>query len=307
MCAAAAALIVASAAAPDAYGPFLFPNRPGLALFDAAKFGLFIHWGPVSQWGTEISFPLVCTAFPCTVAGPGNAPLVVHNSSELSAHREAYAALAATFNPVKFDPAALASLAHGAGFRYVTYTAEHCDGFSGWNATQNRAYSSVTTPWGHDIVGELLPAFRAAGLRAGVYFCPSTWNNDAYWAPDARSAFGDCCSPNYDPLASPEDGARWARYVSYLHGQFLELAEQYAPDHFWVDSGTYPPSVDTQLEQVLPALRAANPDVVVHVRDGGVWHDYVSTGDHSEVTVDEILVRAAGPGGLCYRPRRRRR
>ena len=54
-------------------------------------------------------------------------------------------------------------------------------------------------------------------------------------------------------------------------------------------SGTYPPSVDTQLEAVIPALRAANPEVVMHVRDGGVWHDYVSTGDHSEVAVDEIL------------------
>ena len=285
----AAAISAVAAAAPDAYGPFVFPNRPGLDLFDKAKFGLFIHWGPVSQWGTEISFPLVCTSFPCTVAGPGNVPIVIANATALGAHRQAYADLAKTFNPVLFNASALADIAYGAGFRYVTYTAEHCDGFSGWNATQNRAYSSVTTPWGRDIVGELLPAFRSRGLRAGVYFCPSTWNNDKYFYPDALTSFGDCCSPNYDPLASPELGAVWDSYVAYLHGQFLELATRYKPDHFWVDSGTYPPNVDTHLEEIVPALRAANPEVVLHVRDGGVFHDYVSTGDHSEVSVDAIL------------------
>lgn len=39
--------LVTCAAGP--YGPFVFPNKAGLAVFDAAKFGLFVHWGPVSQ------------------------------------------------------------------------------------------------------------------------------------------------------------------------------------------------------------------------------------------------------------------
>ena len=109
-----------------------FPNVAGVALFDAAKFGLFIHWGPVSQWGTEISFPLTCAAFPCEVRTAGNVPVTIHNAAELSAHRHAYAALATTFSPSAFNASALADTAFAAGFRYVTYTAEHCDGFSGW-------------------------------------------------------------------------------------------------------------------------------------------------------------------------------
>ena len=264
-----------------------FPG-PGLPLFDAGKFGLFVHWGPVSQWGTEISFPLVCTGFPCDSVGPGNSPITLHNEGELAAHRAAYRALASTFNPIMFNASALADIAYGAGIRYITYTAEHCDGFSGWNATQNRAYSSVTTPFGRDIVGELLPAFRARGLRAGVYICPSTWNNDAYWWPNATTAFGQCCEPNYDPL-DPAMAPVWSRYVSYLHTQVTELTQQYAPDHFWFDSGTYPPEVDTHIEMLVPAMRAANPNVVLHVRDGGVWHDYVEPNDHSEAIVGAIL------------------
>ena len=252
------------------YSPFNFPNVAGLNLFDSAKFGLFIHWGPVSQWGTEISFPLVCDRFPCTVKVAGNENLIINTPDELKAHRLAYAQLAQTWNPSRFNATRLADIAFDAGFRYVTYTAEHCDGFSGWNATQNYLYSSVSSPlFKRDIVGELLAAFRKRGLRAGVYFCPSTWNNDLYFAPDALTSFGNCCSPNYNPLASPENSARWSKYIKYLHTQVRELIVQYAPDHFWFDSGTYPPEVDTHIEQLVPEMRSANPNVVLHVRDGG--------------------------------------
>ena len=40
-------------------------------------------------------------------------------------------------------------------------------------------------------------------------------------------------------------------------------------------------------------MRAANPEVLVHVRDGGVWHDYIEPNDHSEDIVASIL-------GLSY-------
>lgn len=87
-------------------------------------------------------------------------------------------------------------------------------------------------------MGEILTSFRKQGMRGGVYFCPSTWNNDLYWSPNATTAFGECCSPNYNPLESPENQARWNSYVDYLHGQIKELVEGYAPSHFWFDSGT---------------------------------------------------------------------
>ena len=283
----------ASAAQNDPYARMQFPNRAGLDHFRSLKFGLFIHYGPVSQWGTEISFPLTCSAFPCVTRGPANVEITINDTAQLAAHREAYAALATTFNPTKFDAVSLAAIARGAGFRYVTYTAEHCDGFSNWNATQNRNYSIMTTPFGRDIVGELLAAFRAADVRAGVYVCPSTWNNDLYWAPDAQTAFGGCCSPNYDPLSGdPADAARWDAYVRYLHKQVQELIDGYAPSHFWFDSGTSG-KVDTRLEELVGSMRAANPDVVMHVRDGGVWHDYIEPNDHSEAIVGAIL-------GLSY-------
>ena len=137
----AIALAAARAAAqsPMTYGA---GRAPGLEWFGDAKFGLFMHWGPVTQWGAEISFPLVCPAFPCTVQGPGKAPVTIENATALAAHRAAYAALASTFSPDAFDPPALARAAREAGFRYMVYTTIHCDGFANWPSNVT-AYNSV--------------------------------------------------------------------------------------------------------------------------------------------------------------------
>lgn len=93
------------------------------------------------------------------------------------AHREAYAALAGTFNPVQFNATLMADLAYNAGFRYIMYTTVHCDGFINWD-TEQTDYNIMNTPYGKDIFGEITQAFRKRGLRVGAYVCPSLWNND---------------------------------------------------------------------------------------------------------------------------------
>jgi alpha-L-fucosidase len=332
--AAASASAAASAAAgggsipfTDAAGggniPFEYPNMNGLPPFAAARFGLFVHVGAINQWGTEISFPLVCTGFPCTTSGAGKETIVIENATALAAHRQAYADLAQTYNPSQFNAEALADLAYAAGFRYLTWVATHvraihiyslpsrlrllhnphstltsppaspcpsqCDGYSNWNSTNNRAYSVVTSPFGRDTGGEMIAAFRAKGIRAGVYICPSIWNMDTYWAPSALTSFGDCCSPNYPPALNTTTQGQWSTFVDYLKGESLDIAARYSPSHYWYDSGTYPTAIDTHLEQIIPALRAANPEVVVQVRDGGIHHDYTETVDHSEDDAHDIM------------------
>jgi hypothetical protein len=69
---------------------------PGMSWFKDAKFGLFVHNGPVTQWGTEISFPLVCTKLPCDVAEKDGVRKTINTTDELAAHRRAYADLAKT-------------------------------------------------------------------------------------------------------------------------------------------------------------------------------------------------------------------
>eukprot|EP00041_Stephanoeca_diplocostata_P014083 m.252938 g.252938 ORF g.252938 m.252938 type:complete len:584 (+) comp19572_c0_seq2:48-1799(+) len=274
----------------SAYTPFVYGQNtaPGMdKWFKDAKLGMFMHWGPVSQWGTEISFPLVCKEFPCTVRGPNNVDMVINTTEQLSAHRQAYAALANTFDPVDFDAAAMAKLAKAAGFKYLMYTTVHCDGFLNWPSNLS-AYNIANTPWGKKGRGtfsELVTAFRAEGLKVGAYICPSLWNNDNYWQPNALNATGPVCAPNYLPASDP---VRWAKFNGFLHGIVQELTALYAPDAFWFDCSNSPPTTDTHLEAVLRDIRSANPDAVVNIR-GGMWSDYHETRDQSEQFANLIL------------------
>ena len=53
-----------------------------LKWFGTAKLGMFMHDGPVTQWGSSISWPLVCMSLPCTVQTmrkPGDLTPTVRN------------------------------------------------------------------------------------------------------------------------------------------------------------------------------------------------------------------------------------
>lgn len=250
------------------YSPFKYgPGVPGMQWFTKAKLGMFMHYGPVSQWGTEISFPLVCKQLPCTVRAMNNSNVVIKTQEELAAHRQAYADLAKTFNPTQFDADAMAQMAKDAGFEYLMcvlflarverwllepglvdalpapiaslpvhpatpspcghfrYTTVHCDGFLNWNSSLSN-YTIMNTPYSRDLYGDLANALRRKGMRVGAYICPSLWNNDDYWAPNALTALGPVCRPNYTPDANAANTTAWTRYLTYLHGLVAELADK---------------------------------------------------------------------------------
>ena len=87
-----------------------------MAWWREARFGLFIHWGlyaqPAGEWkGEQI---------------PGISEWIMARAEIPVAE---YEQLAATFNPVNFDPESWARLAKIAGFKYVVFTAKHHSGF----------------------------------------------------------------------------------------------------------------------------------------------------------------------------------
>eukprot|EP00117_Sycon_ciliatum_P018057 scpid54143/ scgid16819/ Tissue alpha-L-fucosidase; Alpha-L-fucosidase I; Alpha-L-fucoside fucohydrolase 1 len=282
------------AAGMDDQSPFYFPTN--ITWFKEAKFGLFMHWGPVSQWGTEISFPLVCKKLPCTVQTKGPNSTQITTIEELQQHRQSYADLAKTFNPTKFDPVAMAKLAKAVGFKYLVFTVEHCDGFANYNSKVS-SYNILNTPYKQDTYAMLVKAFRAEGLRVGAYYCPSTWNNDDYWQPNALTALGPVCRPNYKPASDPE---RWENYLKYLLGQLSEIASQYAPDIVWIDCSEELNSLDTRVESVGHLFRKANPEVVMQIRGAGGWEDYLETGDKQVTLVDAIMSEQMMTAGVHF-------
>ena len=113
--------------------------------FCDARFGMFIHWGLYAvpakgEWYASI----------------GRVP------------PERYEEYLRTFDPVDYDPRAWARLARQAGMKYAVLTAKHHEGFCLFDSAYTD-YKATNTPAGRDLVREYVDAFRAEGLRVGLY------------------------------------------------------------------------------------------------------------------------------------------
>lgn len=189
-------------------------NDPGKTeVFRDAGLGLFIHWGPNSQIGSEISWPL-------------------YNASE--DYIEKYYALAETFNPVNFDAAEWARLAKLAGMEYVVFTAKHHDGFCMFE-TKYSDFKITNTPYGKDIVKQLLEAFRKEGLLLGLYYSPGDFRYH-YETGVLKQQIMRPYFENNEPFGPQQVG-----FTAYEQGHVEELLTQYG-DIFmlWFDGACEP-------------------------------------------------------------------
>ena len=205
-----------------------------------AKFGLFIHWGPVSLVGKEIGWSRAA-ARPGTKRGAGNeVPLEIYDN------------LYKKFNPTRFDAAAWVQMAQRAGMKYLVFTTRHHDGFSMWD-TQASEYkiTAPESPYRRDIVRQLADAAHAGNLRFGTYYSQPDWHH-----PDA-----------FTP--------RHANYVAYLHKQLRELMTDYGRvDVLWFDGlgdrvrYRDETAANFGAESIHPVIRALQPNILINNRDG---------------------------------------
>ena len=182
-------------------------------VFRDAGLGLFIHWGPNSQVGTEISWPLF-------------------NASDDFIRK--YYALAETFDPTAFDPAAWARLAKLAGMEYVVFTAKHHDGFCNFD-TDYSDFKITRTPYGKDIAAMVAEAFRKEGILVGFYYSPGDFRYQ--WVTGRRT--GHIYEPGFDSPAP--FGPKKKSFVDYERGHIEELLTRYG-DVFmlWFDGKCEP-------------------------------------------------------------------
>jgi alpha-L-fucosidase len=182
-------------------------------LFRDIGLGLFIHWGPNSQMGTEISWPL-------------------NNASEEFVKK--YYALAETFNPIHFDAAEWARLAKLAGMEYVVFTAKHHDGFAMFD-TANSDFKITKSPYGKDIAAQVAEAFRREGIRVGFYYSPGDFRYQFETGLRFKRLY------EADFAAAAPFGPLKKSFVDYERGQVEELMTKYG-DVFllWFDGSCDP-------------------------------------------------------------------
>ena len=177
-----------------------------MAWYQHDRFGMFIHWG--------------------LYAIPARGEWV-RSIEEMSV--EEYEPFFEEFDPTDFDPRAWARLAKEAGMKYAVLTAKHHDGFCLFDSKLTN-YKATNTRAGRDLVKEYLEAFRAEGLRVGLYYSIIDWHH-----PDFPH-YGDQNHPMRNHPECGNENRNFNRYLDYMHGQVRELCENYGKlDIMWFD------------------------------------------------------------------------
>lgn len=201
-----------------------------IAEWQAMRFGMFIHWGPVSLKGTEIGW-----------------------SRGRQVPAEEYDRLYLQFNPVRFDADEWARIAKTAGMKYLVITSRHHDGFSLWD-TQQTDYNIMNSPFKRDVLKELAQACRRQGIKFCTYYSLCDW-----WHPDypLGSPGGKTKKPN----------PNMDRYVDFMKKQLAELITQYGPlGILWFDGEWESPWTVERGQDMYRYLRSLQPDLIINNR-----------------------------------------
>lgn len=200
--------------------------------FNAARYGLFIHWGAYS------------------VAARGEWVLN-RERIPFDEYTERYVD---RFKAENYDPARWAQLAKDAGMGYVVLTTRHHDGFCLWD-TATTDFNAARIGPQRDLVRPFVDALRAAGLKVAFYYSFADWHHPDY--PDAYAR---------DWPAGWPDAAGWRRFVEYYQAQLEELLTNYGPiDVLWYD-GCIPQPTDG--ERVNARVKELQPDILLNDRNG---------------------------------------
>ena len=121
--------------------------------WQAARFGMFIHWGLYAQLGRHE-----------WVMNRERIPLAE------------YEKLAATWNPKERPAREWAALAKQAGMKDMVMTTKHHEGFCLWD-TQQTDYNAAKCGPGRDLVREFVEACREFDLKIGFYYSLMDWHH----------------------------------------------------------------------------------------------------------------------------------
>jgi alpha-L-fucosidase len=217
------------------------PATGDASWFVQDRFGLFIHWGLYAlaarhEW--------------------------VKNRERMT--NEAYRKYFEHFDPDLYDPKAWAQAAKAAGIKYFVITTKHHEGFCLWDSAYTD-YKVTNTPYGKDLLGPMVEAFRAEGLKVGFYYSLIDWHHPEF-PIDSRH-------PQRDNLEmrEQEKDRDVTIYAKYLHNQVRELMTQFGQIDYVFFDFSYPGEdgkghEDWQSEELVKMVRELQPQIIVNDR-----------------------------------------
>ncbi len=226
---AATSLFSTAAAAAETAPAWPKADPAAVAHWQSLRFGMFIHWGPVSLTGHEIGW-----------SRGAQTPIEVYDN------------LYHQFNPTNFNADEWVSIAKAAGMKYIVLTTKHHDGFCLWD-TKLSDYNIMNTPFHRDVVRELATACKKQGIEFGAYYSVTDWYNTNW--------------PVTSPAGKVKrDKSDLDAYEAYLQGQISELITNYGPlITIWNDvSAMYGERGAATIQMV----RRLQPDILINNRTG---------------------------------------
>lgn len=215
------------------------------AWYRAAKFGMFIHWGPYSLASVEASWTIMTPK-------PGGIT------------EAEYRALPQRFNPVNYDPDHFIDLARMAGQQYMVFTTKHHDGFCMFDSSYTD-YKITKTPYGKDIVKQLSDACARRSMPLGFYYSPPDLTNPNY---------RDTSKPASENWRGQPERPEWPTYLQYMRLQLTELLTRYGDVKvIWFDGLNNQEKYDGQ--RFLDLIHKLQPATLVNDRIG-VRGDFVT-------------------------------
>lgn len=225
------ALLIGAAANAGESSPVSWPpaDPAAIANWQAKRFGMFIHFGPVSLTGKEIGW-----------SRGAETPIEVYDN------------LYKDFNPTNFNAEAWVSVAKAAGMKYLVLTTKHHDGFCLWD-TKFSDYNITKTPFQRDLVAELAAACKKQSLPFGAYYSTCDW-----WHRDF---------PLGSPGGTVKrESSNLDAYNKYLLNQIRELVTNYGPlVTIWND---VPQMFEGRGAKTIQMVRALQPDITINDRTG---------------------------------------
>lgn len=202
--------------------------------FMAKRFGMFIHFGPVTQRGTEIGW-----------------------SRNDQVSEEDYDNLYHEFNPKLFNADEWVKAAKDAGMKYLVITAKHHDGFLLWPSAFSD-YNISKSPFKRDIVGELEKACKKQGLTFCIYCTVLDWHDKDY---------------PIDNPHHPEINARKGDMTAFktrMKNELKEVITKYHPFMLWFDGYWETPWTTADGQEIYNYIKSVDVNVITNNRLGKI-------------------------------------
>lgn len=169
--------------------------------FADAKFGIFLHWGLYSMFGQGEWYM---------------------TNENINCHE--YAKVAQAFYPHNFNAHQWITAIKKSGARYITFTTRHHEGFSMWDTKQSD-YNIMHTPYGKDIVKQLVDECHKQQIGIHLYYSHLDWTREDY--PIGRTG---------RDTGRDASKANWPAYYDFMNKQLTELLSNYGKiNAIWFD------------------------------------------------------------------------